>query len=125
MVKTTGPQTKEVIELSTLLEISQTINSSTNIQQNLYAILDILAQKLGMTRGTVTLLKPHTDELMIEVAHGISPEAKKRGHYKVGEGITGQVVATGKPMVIPAIFGVSRKAPLGSSNPGEVQLIQA
>jgi len=44
MVKTTGPQTKEVIELSTLLEISQTINSSTNIQQNLYAILDILAQ---------------------------------------------------------------------------------
>jgi Nif-specific regulatory protein len=103
MEKQYAQQTRELLELSTLLEISQAINSSTNIQNNLYAILDILAKNLGMTRGTITLLKPNTDELMIEVAHGISPEAKRRGHYKVGEGITGQVVASGKPMVVPKI----------------------
>ena len=103
MVKTTGQQVREVVELSTLLEISQSINATTNIQHNLYAVLDVLAQKLGMTRGTVSLLKPHTEELLIEIAHGISSEAKKLGHYTVGEGITGQVVATGKPMIIPKI----------------------
>jgi Nif-specific regulatory protein len=37
------------------------------------------------------------------VAHGISRTAMERVKYKVGEGITGRVIETGKPITIPKI----------------------
>ncbi|MDR1452816.1 MAG: sigma 54-interacting transcriptional regulator [Candidatus Margulisbacteria bacterium] len=94
---------RELEELSVLFELSQKINISNDLQDILNTILDILSRKMGMTRGTVTLLKPYTDDLIIEAAHGLSYDAKQRGHYKLGEGITGKVAASGKPMIISNI----------------------
>ncbi|MDR2431493.1 MAG: GAF domain-containing protein, partial [Candidatus Margulisbacteria bacterium] len=93
-------KSRELAELAVLLEVSQKINISNDLQDLLNTTLEILAAKMGMTRGTVTLLKPYTEELMIEVAHGMSYEARQRGRYKLGEGITGKVVSGGKPMII-------------------------
>jgi Nif-specific regulatory protein len=45
-----------------------------------------------MIRGTITLLNPLTNEITIEVAHGISRTAVERVKYKLGEGITGKVI---------------------------------
>ncbi len=56
---------------------------------------------LGMNRGSITILDPDTSEIHIEVAHGISSTAKTRGRYKLGEGVTGRVIESGRPMVIP------------------------
>ena len=56
-----------------------------------------------MNNGTVTIVNPTTGELEIEVAHGITAEARKRGRYKLGEGITGKVVVTGEPILVPQI----------------------
>ncbi|MCX5725714.1 MAG: sigma 54-interacting transcriptional regulator [Candidatus Saganbacteria bacterium] len=56
-----------------------------------------------MQRGTITLVDPRTNELHIEVAHGLTKAEKERGRYKIGEGITGKVVESGQPMVIPDI----------------------
>ncbi|MDR1324042.1 MAG: sigma 54-interacting transcriptional regulator [Candidatus Margulisbacteria bacterium] len=99
---------RELEELSILFELSQKINISNDLQDILNTILDILSRKMGMTRGTVTLLKPYTDDLVIEAAHGLSYDAKLRGHYKLGEGITGKVAASGKPMVISNISAEPR-----------------
>ncbi|MBU0630120.1 MAG: sigma 54-interacting transcriptional regulator, partial [Candidatus Margulisbacteria bacterium] len=63
----------------------------------------VLADSLEMQRGTITLVDPATNDLRIEVASGLTREEKERGRYKIGEGITGRVVATGQPMVIPDI----------------------
>ncbi len=96
-------QSRQIEELSCLYEVAKTLSSSNNLRAALMDVLEILAQKFGLIRGTVTLLNPDSSELQIEVAHGLSFEAKKRGHYKLGEGITGRVVATGQPIVIPNI----------------------
>ncbi|MCP3952240.1 MAG: GAF domain-containing protein, partial [Desulfobacterales bacterium] len=56
-----------------------------------------------MIRGTVTILDPLRNEINIEVAHGLSKSAVKSVKYKVGEGITGRVIETGKPIAIPKI----------------------
>jgi len=56
-----------------------------------------------MKRGTITLVEPATNELKIGVAYGLSKKEKERGHYKIGEGITGKVVETGQPMAVPDI----------------------
>lgn len=88
-------------ELIVLQEISQAL-VSVNAEEALNQVLNILSEKLGMTRGTIVLLDAN-GELTIQVAHGLNEEQKLKGRYKVGEGVTGKVVETGKPMVIPKI----------------------
>lgn len=90
-------------ELSLLYEIIQTLTAPGPLPRNLQQVLKILAQREGMERGTITILNPETDEIKIEVAHGLSAEARRRGRYKLGEGVTGRVVATGEPMVVPRV----------------------
>jgi Nif-specific regulatory protein len=90
-------------ELALLFEITQILNAPGTLARNLQQILKILAQTLGMERGTITILAPETNEIQIEVAQGLTAEARRRGRYKLGEGVTGRVVETGEPMVVPRV----------------------
>ncbi len=65
--------------------------------------LDVLHDKRGVHRGTLTLLDADGESLTIEIAHGLDDQAKKKGRYKVGEGITGKVVEAGEPIAVPNI----------------------
>lgn len=94
------PQVKELVALT---EISKAISSSLDLEAVMQNILNILHEHLGMERGTITLLDPGTNELAIEVACGLDLEEIKRGRYKIGEGITGKVVAAGEPIVVPNV----------------------
>ncbi|MFH1386355.1 MAG: sigma 54-interacting transcriptional regulator [bacterium] len=91
------------IKVKVLVDISTALSTSLDLPETLDSILKVLADSLEMERGTITLTTPGTNELRIEVAHGLTKEEKERGRYKIGEGITGRVVATGEPMVIPNI----------------------
>ncbi len=90
-------------DLACLYEITKQLASAASLQDCLENIVAILNREKGMKNGTVTIVNPATGELEIEVAHGISAEAKKRGRYKLGEGITGKVAATGEPIIVPCI----------------------
>nr|WP_084067435.1 sigma 54-interacting transcriptional regulator [Desulfocicer vacuolatum] len=73
------------------------------MKRSLYRVLTILAESLDLIRGAITLLDPVTREIHIEVAHGIPERTTKNVKYKMGEGITGRVIQTGKAMVVPSI----------------------
>jgi len=90
-------------EIACLYEISNAIHASLDLRKSLYKVLDLLSEHLGMKRGSITLLNPETREIHIEVAHGISRSAKSRGRYKLGEGVTGKVIETGRPMAVPNV----------------------
>ena len=90
-------------EIACLYEITRAIHSTLDLRKALYSVLDLLSQEMGMNRGSITLLDPTTSEIHTEVAHGISTAAKTKGRYKLGEGITGRVIETGRPMAIPHI----------------------
>lgn len=90
-------------EIECLYEITKAIHATLDLRKSLYKVLDLLADNLGMNRSSITLLNPETSEIHIEVAHGISSAEKTRGRYKLGEGITGRVVQSGRPMAIPHI----------------------
>lgn len=90
-------------EIECLYEITGAIHSTLDLRKALYKVLDLLSEHLGMNRGSITLSNPETSEIHIEVAHGISPAAKTKGRYKLGEGITGRVIETGRPMAVPSI----------------------
>ncbi len=94
---------ERIEEVTLLYDISKTLNKSLDLRKTLYKVLDILSSAMGMERGTVTILNPLSNEINIEVAHGLSQDAMERVKYKLGEGITGRVIQTGKGIVIPKI----------------------
>jgi transcriptional regulator with GAF, ATPase, and Fis domain len=61
--------------LDLLYEITQALTAPGPLPRSLNQILQILAQRMGMRRGTITILTPETAELQIDVAHGLTAEA--------------------------------------------------
>ncbi len=98
------PKKSTVIrELKALYRVSQAVAGSLDLREVVQGILTILAEELGMQRGTLALLDPETGELAIDVAHGLTEEEKRRGRYRAGEGIVGRVLEAGEPLVVPNI----------------------
>jgi len=92
-----------VPQLGILYKVSQILSAGTRQQETLAAILDILDKDLGLARGTITLLSLDGKEIRIEAAHNLSQEQSQRITYRIGEGITGKVMKTGKPMIVPKV----------------------
>ena len=90
-------------ELTVLYEISRILDRTEDIKQIITPILEALTEYTPVLRGAITLLNRDTGEILIESALGLTENQKKKGRYRVGEGITGQVVKTGVPVIIPDI----------------------
>jgi Nif-specific regulatory protein len=54
-----------------------------------------------MQFATVTLFNSETGDISIAASEGLSAEQARKGHSRVGEGITGRVVETGAPVIVP------------------------
>ena len=90
-------------EFSLLFEVSQTLDSSLDLREVLGPVLKIIARHKGILRGSLTLLNRDTGEISIEAAYGLSPSQQRKGRYRIGEGVIGQVFQTGRPAVIPRV----------------------
>jgi Nif-specific regulatory protein len=104
----TGLQNKQhyrrkIQELSLLFAVSRTLDESIDLHDVVHPVLRLTAEHMDMLRGTITLLNRKTGEIIIEAAYGLSDHQQKRGKYRLGEGIIGKVVQTGRPMIIPNI----------------------
>jgi Nif-specific regulatory protein len=93
-------QTGEIRKLTTLVDISQALSGALDQKAALHRVLEILENHHGFVSGAVTLLRPDSREIYIEAACGLTPEGR-RARYQLGEGITGRVVESGKPIVVP------------------------
>jgi Nif-specific regulatory protein len=89
--------------LDVLLEASQIIGDSLVTEDTIAAILRLLSQRLQLHRGRVILPDPETGELHIRFADDLSKAERARATYAVGEGITGQVMATGQIALVPDV----------------------
>jgi len=94
---------QKTIGFSALYEVTKILGDPIDLSQGLGAILRILNSFMGMTKGTVCLYDRKRRELGIEAAFGLTDEEQRRGHYRMGEGITGKVMKLGIPMVVPDI----------------------
>jgi len=91
----------EVRKLSTLLEASQALSATLDLKASLQRVLEILGRHHGAIRSTVVLLNENTGDVELEAAAGAI--TVKRVRYRIGEGVTGKVVQTGKPIVVPRV----------------------
>ena len=94
------PASRDARRLSTLLEVSQALSGTLNLKTALHRVLLILGRHHGVVRGMVTLLRD--GELRVEASEGFDDRAGAV-RYRLGEGVTGQVVERGKPVVVPRV----------------------
>lgn len=94
---------REVSELRLLFEISQALNRNLDLSTALRPVLERMAQFMGLIRATVTILNRESGSIHIDIANGLSNKELERGHYRLGEGITGRVVATGEPAIVERV----------------------
>ena len=88
--------------LTTLLDINQILTGAPNLRSGLRRVLEILARQYGMIRSAVTVLSADGTQLNTEAVHGFSADSP-RARYRVGEGVTGKVVESCKPVVVPQV----------------------
>jgi len=94
-VEKTYPRGREDLDL--LLEVSEALTRTAALNEVIGPVLQRMAARMGMLRGTITILNRATGAIVIEDAFGLSPHEMERGRYALGEGITGKVIATGEP----------------------------
>src|SRR5688572_29807788 len=108
-------RTNEIRRLSTLLEISQALSGVLNLKAALQSVLEILEKRHQVVGAAVYLIETGTRELHAEASSGERlPGARGRGPgapsaaaalgWGRGEDtITGRVLDTGKPVVVPRV----------------------
>jgi Nif-specific regulatory protein len=92
---------KESRRLSTLLDVSQALSGTLNLRSALHRVLEILARHHRVVRGMITLLHAN-GELLVEASDGLDAPAHVV-RYRLGEGIVGRVVQSGRPIVVPRV----------------------
>ncbi len=95
-------------ELPLLFDISRLLNGSRDIKDVIYPILELMNKYINAKRSMISILNRDLSKIFIEDGYGISKEAKARGVYQIGEGVTGMVVKTGCSITIPDISKESR-----------------
>jgi Nif-specific regulatory protein len=100
----TGRECYAEAELPLLFEISTMLNSTRNIQSDLDNILSLVAHYMNADRVFITILNRENSSIFIERGYGLTEEARRRGIYRMGEGVIGKVVKCGEPVVIPKIL---------------------
>src|SRR5436305_8824318 len=96
----TATEGRAEYELSVLTEIGRILSSTLELCEAFAKVMQVASDKLHMHRGALVMLDESTGRLRTEAAVGMTPDEMERGKYALGEGITGNVVATGRPRVI-------------------------
>lgn len=99
-----GKSTPEQItrKLSILVEINQAVSRNLNLEDSLTAALQILASSYNIRSGAVFLFNEDGDSLNMVVSIGYKKELAKVS-YRPGEGLTGKIAETGKPVIAPQV----------------------
>jgi len=89
--------------LPLLSEVTQVVGRGADLPTTVQLVLALLQRHLQVLFGMVSLYDPATGQIFIHEGIGLSDEAMARGIYAPGEGITGRVVESGKPVIVPSI----------------------
>lgn len=95
-------------DLTFLVNISNNIAHSKNIYSDLEFIAKKICEFLHGQYCIFTLVDHYQNKIMIDSAYGLTDEEKKKGIYKIGEGIIGEVVSSKRPIVVQNIFKSDR-----------------
>src|SRR3989442_3161430 len=91
---------RQIMELSTLAEVSQTVTSPLYLEEILRLILEMAARMLDAKTCSLMLIDETTGELVIPAAQSAGHAYLNRPRVKVGEGITGLVARQARAIAV-------------------------
>ncbi|MDH3347923.1 MAG: nif-specific transcriptional activator NifA [Desulfobulbaceae bacterium] len=117
----------KAMELQALYQVAQLIGSALDLDKALYEIFCILHETLRMERATLVMPDGSGERLVIRASYGLTEEEKRRGVYRVGEGVIGKVFRSSYPFVVPDIHSeplfLNRTGARAGFNKGEISFI--
>lgn len=90
---------KKVKELATLFEVGKTLTSTLQIDNVLKEIIDIISRIVKADAIGIFLFDPSLEELSLKIGLNLGDHHYQK-RIKVGEGISGIAVKTGRPMIL-------------------------
>jgi len=89
-------------KLSILIDINHAVSRTMELQQSLKASLQILQKSYKIKSGAVFLTNDEENIQEMAASIGYRTELAKT-KYKMGEGLTGRIAETGKPIIVPQV----------------------
>lgn len=94
---------QQIEELSTLAEVSRTVTSPLYLDEMLGVVAEMAARVMGAQATTLRLLDEARGQLVLRAAHNAGVMEPAFAAVPVGQGIVGQVAASGQPLVVPNV----------------------
>ena len=89
-------------KLSILVEINNAISRTFNLKESLMATLKILQKSYHIKSGSVVLAEEEGSTFVMSASIGYRNNPAKT-KYKPGEGLTGRIAESGKPIIVPQV----------------------
>ena len=93
----------KTLEVQALCEIAQSVGAAAKLNTALSEILRVLHDTMHMERATLFVLDATGKRLAIKASFGMTEDEKRRGVYKLDEGICGKIFRSRFPFVVPDI----------------------
>ena len=95
---------RKIKQRDLLLDIVESIEKIYELSDSFEIVMKKMAENLDIHRGILVLFeKNEPNKLSVYNAYNVTDEEMSKGIYKVGEGVVGKVVESGKPISIPDI----------------------
>ncbi|MFQ6042125.1 MAG: sigma-54 interaction domain-containing protein [Candidatus Poribacteria bacterium] len=88
-------------ELSVLLDVSNTLNSTLDFEEILHRVLERLTEVVHAQASSIWLINELSQKLYVASAIGERSKDIKKVQMDIGKGVVGQVVKTGHSRLIP------------------------
>jgi transcriptional regulator with GAF, ATPase, and Fis domain len=98
--ETSSVEATAELNLAVLCQIAQTLSAGQELAGALGEVLQVLSDKRDMPRGMVVLLDESTGKLRTLAATGFDGDKAEPPKHALGEGITGNVTATGRARIV-------------------------
>jgi Nif-specific regulatory protein len=97
------PPDREWTRLRTLQQVQALLDEGRDVEGSVSAVLEMLGDRHRLRPCLLSLLDERTGQVQVAVAPGFSRHTREQVRYELGEGITGRVVASGRPVVVPQV----------------------
>jgi len=99
----TGALEKRNEEIQALYEADERILRNVSLNQVFQTLVDVAVDMLHADRSVVFTWDEKQTKMVPRLSHGFSPESLKVMEFAKGEGLVGEVLATGKPSIVRQI----------------------
>jgi diguanylate cyclase (GGDEF)-like protein len=99
---------EKVEELRTFWTLSKTLSTTLNVDELFQLALHLIGRSLQVDAYALLILDESSNRLAVKAAFGLAEERVQGFSLALGEGISGVVAETGRPMLVPDVGGDAR-----------------